>query len=347
MPPSQLHSAIEALLFASDQPLTLPLLAEALEASPEEVADGLRELGEQYTARGAGVQLRQIAGGWLFMTAPEQNEWLTRMLRGKRKARLSRAALETLAIIAYKQPVTKSEAEAIRGVDCSGTLATLLERNLVTIKGRSTVVGRPLLYGTTPEFLDYFGLHELAELPRPEELRALIAAREPEQMEMLELEPATGLPLALAPGEDAPLELGERAVRAPEWVEASPEGLEPETAEVAPEDEDAFTLAEADAVLAESGLPARAALADDFDLEAEAVGSDLPVARADADDDALAVAGEDEDDDEEYEDDDDDEDDWDDDLDEDDDDDEDEDEDEDADDSEVTPSGLTLREGDR
>jgi segregation and condensation protein B len=119
------------------------------------------------------------------------------MLRGKRKMRLSRAALETLAIIAYKQPVTKTEAEAIRGVDCSGTLATLLERSLVTIKGRSTVVGRPLLYGTTDEFLNYFGLRDLNELPRPEELRALVAAREPEQMEMLEGEGETS-PLALA-----------------------------------------------------------------------------------------------------------------------------------------------------
>jgi len=114
--------------------------------------------------------------------------------------RLSRAALETLAIIAYKQPVTKSEVEAIRGVDSSGTLATLLERSLVTIKGRSTVVGRPLLYGSTPEFLNYFGLKDLAELPRPEELRALVAAREPEQLEMIELD-GEGLPLSLLAGQ--------------------------------------------------------------------------------------------------------------------------------------------------
>jgi segregation and condensation protein B len=116
--------------------------------------------------------------------------------------RLSRAALETLAIIAYKQPVTKSEIEAIRGVDSSGTLATLLERALVTIKGRSTVVGRPLLYGSTPDFLNYFGLRDLTELPRPEELRALVAAREPEQLDMLELD-GDGMPLALAASAEA------------------------------------------------------------------------------------------------------------------------------------------------
>src|SRR5580765_5074747 len=198
MPPVHLRSAVEALLFSSDQPLPLSLLAEALDAPPERVSEALEELGADYKAREAGVEVREMAGGWIVTTTPEQHEWVARMLRGKRKTRLSRAALETMAIIAYKQPVTKGEIEAIRGVDASGVLATLLERNLVTIKGRSTVVGRPLLYGTTNEFLNYFGLRDLTELPRPEELRALVAAREPEQLEMLEMDPASGMPLALA-----------------------------------------------------------------------------------------------------------------------------------------------------
>src|SRR5207249_3521333 len=103
--------------------------------------------------------------------------------------------------IAYKQPVTKSEVEAIRGVDSSAVLATLLERSLVTIRGRSKVVGRPLLYGTTQEFLDYFGLRDLSELPRPEELRALVAAREPEQLDMMELEVVSQVASDLAAGE--------------------------------------------------------------------------------------------------------------------------------------------------
>jgi segregation and condensation protein B len=197
MPPLHLRSAVEALLFSSDQPLTLSLLAEALDAPPERVSEALTELSADYKARESGVELREMAGGWIVTTTAEQHEWVARMLRGKRKMRLSRAALETLAIIAYKQPVTKSEIEAIRGVDSSGTLATLLERSLVTIKGRSTVVGRPLLYGSTGDFLNYFGLKDLTELPRPEELRALVAAREPEQLEMIELD-GDGLPLALA-----------------------------------------------------------------------------------------------------------------------------------------------------
>lgn len=250
MPPSNLRSAVEALLFSSDQPVTLVLLSDALESPAEEVTAALQSLGEEYSSRSAGVELREMAGGWIFMTAPDQNEWVTRMLRGKRKMRLSRAALETMAIIAYKQPVTKSEVEAIRGVDASGVLATLLERNLVTIKGRSTVVGRPLLYGSTDEFLNYFGLRDLSELPRPEELRALVAAREPEQMEMMELDPTSGMPLALPEGGESAVaaagaEGAEAVVGEPDAVallDAPPEGGEDsgeaEELEAASDDED-------------------------------------------------------------------------------------------------------------
>jgi segregation and condensation protein B len=278
MPPLNLRSAVEALLFSSDQPLTLALLAEALEAPAEEISAALQVIGEDYAAREAGVRLREMAGGWLFTTAPDQHEWVTRMLRGKRKTRLSRAALETMAIIAYKQPVTKSEVEAIRGVDASGVLATLLERNLVTIKGRSTVVGRPLLYGTTPEFLNYFGLRDIAELPRPEELRALVAAREPEQLEMMELDPGTGMPLALVGADTGLLEVS------PSDGEATvPEALQDDALRTAPDakrQRTSFSLADADAAIAQAnaaraeaamaieqgGAPAGGALAGAGDL---------------------------------------------------------------------------------
>jgi segregation and condensation protein B len=201
MPPIRLAAAIEALLFSSDQPLTLALLCESLETPAEDVSPALAELSNAYAERGAGVELREIAGGWMLVTTAEQAEWVGRMLRGKKRMRLSRPALETMAIIAYKQPVTKSEVEAIRGVDSSAVLATLLERNLVTIRGRSKVVGRPLLYGTTPEFLDYFGLKDLTELPRPEELRALVAAREPEQLDLIEAEVVSQVATDLAAAE--------------------------------------------------------------------------------------------------------------------------------------------------
>jgi segregation and condensation protein B len=204
MPPSNLKAALEALLFSSDEPLTLALLAESLDAPAAEVAEAMQELDAEYQAREAGVQLREIAGGHLLVTSPEHAEWVGRLLRGRKRARLSRAALETMAIVAYKQPVTKGEIESIRGVDSSAVLATLMERNLITIRGRSKVVGRPLLYGTTGEFLDYFGLRDLAELPRPEELRALVAAREPEQLDMIELQVSSDVVTDMPGGSDLP-----------------------------------------------------------------------------------------------------------------------------------------------
>ena len=235
MPPSTLLPALEALLFSSDQPLTLALLSESLEVEPDRVQAGLLELGQTYAERGAGIELREIAGGWMLVTTAAQAEWVGRMLRGRRKTRLSRPALETMAIVAYKQPVTKTEIEAIRGVDSTAVLATLLERNLITIRGRSKVVGRPLLYGTTPEFLDYFGLRELSELPRPEELRALIAAREPEQLDMMETDVVSQVATDLALGEAASVdregaEGGAVGAGDVDWDEAEDEPTDRESA---------------------------------------------------------------------------------------------------------------------
>lgn len=271
MPPQNLRSAVEALLFSSDQPLPLALLADALDSDSEAVTGALEALGNEYRARQAGVELREMAGGWIVTSTSDQHEWVTRMLRGKRKMRLSRAALETLAIIAYKQPVTKSEVEAIRGVDSSGTLATLLERSLVTIKGRSTVVGRPLLYGSTPEFLNYFGLRDLNELPRPEELRALVAAREPEQMEMIELD-GDGMPLAIAAAANA--------LAAAEGGEAAGELAAPSEAEL--EDE---AVSEADAALLDGSLSEDDADESDDEDEFEDDDDDEYDEDDDADDD--------------------------------------------------------------
>jgi segregation and condensation protein B len=239
MPPRDLQGAIEALLFSSDQPLTESVLAESLETPAADVAEALRQLGAGYAARGAGVELREIAGGWMLVTTAEHAEWVGRMLRGRKRMRLSRPALETMAIIAYKQPVTKSEVEAIRGVDSSAVLATLLERNLVTIRGRSKVVGRPLLYGTTQEFLDYFGLRDLAELPRPEELRALVAAREPEQLDMMELEVVSQVASDLAATEAGATEPRvEHEIEPLDAADEDEEELEPGDDEDSEEDEE-------------------------------------------------------------------------------------------------------------
>jgi segregation and condensation protein B len=170
---------LEALLFASDAPVGLATLVEILDGpSAEEVANLLAELKHEYETTERGVALVEIAGGYQILSRKECAPWIDRMLRTRRKTRLSRAGLETLAIVAYKQPITKTEIDSIRGVDSSGSLHTLLERNLVLIRGRSKAVGRPLLYGTTPEFLSYMGVNDVDDLPELKELGSVLEERE-------------------------------------------------------------------------------------------------------------------------------------------------------------------------
>ena len=167
----QLVAIIEALVFASPEPLTLKQLLKLLETEPrEEVEVALQELKRRYQDRGGGLQLVEVAGGLQIVTRPELHEWVRRMFHEQTKHRLSVQALETLAVIAYKQPITAAEITEIRGVNATGVLGTLLERGLVKISGRKQVVGRPFLYSTTREFLDRFGLRDLAELPKVEDM---------------------------------------------------------------------------------------------------------------------------------------------------------------------------------
>ncbi len=171
----QLVPAIEAVLFAADQPVTVTALRELFGgASVEDVEAAIAQLGARYEEHGHGVHIAHIAGGVQILTQSAHAEWVDLFLRGKRKVRLTRSALEALAIVAYKQPVTKVEIDEIRGVDSSGVVATLLERGLVAISGRAEGVGRPLLYSTTDEFLSYFGLAKLEELPRLSEITQLL-----------------------------------------------------------------------------------------------------------------------------------------------------------------------------
>jgi segregation and condensation protein B len=192
----ELVPVIEALLFSAAEPLTAIQLAEACEADPLVVAEALARLQADCDADGRGIRLVEEAQGFLLVTRPDFAPYVGRLLRGRKKMRLSRPALETLAIIAYKQPVTKAEVDAIRGVDSSGVLNTLLERVLVTIRGRSKAIGRPLLYGTTSDFLSYFGLRDLTDLPRVEELKAIVGEREPENPEAEPEPEVLTLPLA-------------------------------------------------------------------------------------------------------------------------------------------------------
>jgi len=170
---------LEAVLFASDVPIALPVLTQMLgDRSAPEVRAILEEMAEAYDREERGVVLSEIAGGFQLLSRKECAPWVEQMLRSRRKIRLSKPALESLAIVAYRQPITKVEIDSIRGVDSAGVLHTLLERNLVTIKGRSKGVGRPLLYSTTPEFLSYMGINELVDLPELKEVAPLLEERE-------------------------------------------------------------------------------------------------------------------------------------------------------------------------
>jgi len=213
-----LATQIEALLFASDQSLSLSRLAELLPgASRAEIEAALAELQEACTAH--SFQPLQVAGGWQLATRPEFADTVRRLFIGKRRVRLTKAALESLAIIAYKQPTTRPEIDAIRGVASGGVIETLLERNLVRIAGRSESVGRPLLYATTDEFLQHLGLNRLADLPSLEELERMLAERETaarladeEEMQALEAAAREGeAPVADIDGGDDTIDAADRA----------------------------------------------------------------------------------------------------------------------------------------
>jgi len=181
-------AVIEALLFGTDEPLGVRQIVEIFgmpeegmspeSVTPEEVLAAIDELNRQYEQGDRAVRIVRVAGGYQFATKPEFAPWLGRMLREKSRRKLSVSALETLAVIAYKQPVTKPEIETIRGVNADYVLRTLLERSLVAIVGRASTPGRPLLYGTTREFLKHFGVNDLADLPKPREIDELMAEAE-------------------------------------------------------------------------------------------------------------------------------------------------------------------------
>jgi segregation and condensation protein B len=175
-----LAKLLEAALFASARPIATEELA-ILEpdASPAELQAALDELREHYDVDGHGVELQELGGGWQILTRAEYTEAIERAQLAARPARLSGAALETLAIIAYRQPISRLEIEEIRGVMVGSVLKSLHERGLIDVTGRGEGLGRPLLYGTTPVFLEYFGLRHLEELPRGDELA--IALRAPDR----------------------------------------------------------------------------------------------------------------------------------------------------------------------
>jgi len=176
--PTRLKSILESLLFAAAEPVAVGKLTEILPGyERRQIARALSQLSEEYEREERGFRLQQVAGGYQLRTIGANAEFVKALLQ-QRPARLTRASLETLAVIAYRQPVTRPEIEAIRGVDVDAVLATLGERRLIRVLGRKDVPGRPLLYGTTPEFLETFGLKDLSSLPTLEEIGASADALE-------------------------------------------------------------------------------------------------------------------------------------------------------------------------
>ena len=167
---AELKAILEALIFASPEPLTPKAIFKLLASEPkEDVLSALDALKQEYEGRG-GLQLVEIAGGYQIVTRPDLHEWVRRLFHERTTQKLTVQSLETLAVIAYRQPVTSAEISEIRGVDTGGVLNTLLERHLIKIAGRKQVVGRPFLYATTKEFLIRFGLNDLADLPKVEDM---------------------------------------------------------------------------------------------------------------------------------------------------------------------------------
>ena len=165
------ESVIEAVLFASDEPLSDARLASIVEMSIKQIRQYIQNLNEKYKAHNSAFRIEQIAGGYQMLTLGAYNHWLQKLLRVRSEGKLSPAALETLAIIAYKQPVMRADIEAIRGVAVGEVIRSLMSKGLVKIVGRAEVLGRPMLYGTTKKFLEIFGLNSLKDLPKVEELK--------------------------------------------------------------------------------------------------------------------------------------------------------------------------------
>lgn len=182
-----LPAIIECIIFTAESALSLDRLSEMLpEFGRDDITSALTALVESCEERGGGVHLVEVAGGWQFRTRPGFQQYVTRHIKA-RSSKFSQSALETLAIVAYRQPITRAEVEHLRGVDCGGVLKSLLEKRLVKILGKKDIPGRPLIYGTSKEFLEIFGLKDLKSLPTLKEIQALDDVPHYERQEELPL----------------------------------------------------------------------------------------------------------------------------------------------------------------
>ena len=175
---AELKAIAEALIFVADEPISAKSIADVLKIERDVVESAISDLAKEYDQRDGGLQLREIAGGWQIATRAEHHEQIRAYLKSRPSAKLSLASLETLAVIAYKQPVTVPEILEIRGVQSPSAIKTLLDKRLIVAKGRKETVGRPMMYGTSKEFLIQFGLKDLSELPSIEDFQDLAGGGE-------------------------------------------------------------------------------------------------------------------------------------------------------------------------
>jgi len=178
---SKIKPAVEALIFASDTPVTESRICSVIEElSPSQVQRIVEELNQEYEQQNHAFRIQRIGGGYQFVTCAEFAHYIKKYYKGRSRGRLSKAALETLAIIAFKQPISRPEIDLIRGVNSDGVVKTLLEKNLIQISGRAETVGHALLYTTTQEFLQHFGINDISELPKPKEIEELLGSAQEE-----------------------------------------------------------------------------------------------------------------------------------------------------------------------
>lgn len=242
MTPVELKSALEAIIYAADEPATVEQLATAVGEEKHVVRAALDELVGSYGSDERGIEIRAVGGGYRVYTKPQHHDVVRRFIKSLRPPlRLTMPALETLAVIGYKQPVTGPEIQEIRGVNCAGVIQTLLEKHLITTAGRKAVVGRPILYRTSKDFLMRFGLNDLGELPSLKEFEALAREALGTDDGLAEAEIATGdeAGTELVAGEDesvapaadveAPPQAAEAAAEAPAAAESESESASPAT----------------------------------------------------------------------------------------------------------------------
>ncbi len=223
-----LKQIVESLIFVSETPLSADRLKAILEdVDRRDILLALAELRGEYEDRQGGFVLREIAGGFQFRTHPDCSDWIKKLLKPS-PTRLSRAALETLAIIAYKQPIIRADIEHIRGVDSGGVLRLLLERKLIRVLGRKDIPGRPMIYGTTKDFLELFNLRDLGDLPSPKEISSLGLADKADEIELEDARQLAAASAAAPAGDDVSIETGAPTdvLPASSILEASPDAAD-------------------------------------------------------------------------------------------------------------------------